>query len=540
MRKYIRENLKTMILVTIMLLATTVFITTNELVAKRLPEASELKEAGCYAEAGSVFEYTGNEIEPEIREVVFTNEEGEIIRRESGEFTVLAYTENVEVGTASIEVRLNGYAGSKILVNAFKIRPAMVKNLQSKQITQEAVDLSWDAVTGADGYLVYKSVDNGASYSLLNSITDGMTTSCQDTEIECNTTYLYKICAYMNVNGANVYGNNSAVSRQTTYIATPVLKEAVNASYNTIRISWDAVEGATGYQVYRSTTANSGFECIKEITDGLVNSYEDATCECGQEYIYYIKASQLLGKNTVFGLESNRVSTKTTPNQVALRGTISSDNTQVSLSWKKTLGAKGYEIYRSDESTGNYRLVEIFDQEDVLTWNDSGLKEKTEYFYKVRAFCEFKGEKIYGKYSNVFEKDVKIEYTYGPATGSVSGISKYVGAPYVWGGRTPSGWDCGGFTQWAMKECFGVTIAKSAAAQGAGGKSVSMSDRSQWQPGDILAYSDGSRVTHVAMYIGNGQMIHALNTKYDTLIQGVDHYEKWDSGNKLVAVKRYH
>lgn len=284
MRKYIRENLKTMILVTIMLLATTVFITTNELVAKRLPEAAELREAGCYAEAGSVFEYTGNEIEPEIREVVFTNEEGEIIRRESGEFTVIDYTENVEVGTASIEVRLNGYAGSKVLVNAFKIRPAMVRNLQSNQTTQEAVDLSWDAVTGADGYLVYKSVDNGASYSLLNSITDGMTTSCQDTEIECNTTYLYKISAYMNVNGANVYGNNSAVARQTTYIATPVLKEAVNVSYNTIRISWDAVEGATGYQVYRSTTANGEFECIKEITDGLVNSYEDATCECGQEY----------------------------------------------------------------------------------------------------------------------------------------------------------------------------------------------------------------------------------------------------------------
>lgn len=540
MRKHIRENLKTLVLITLLFLATTVFITTNELVAKRLPEASELREAGCYTVDGSVFEYTGNEIEPEIQEVVFLNGDGEIIRKESGEFSVLNYTENIEIGTASIEVRLNGYNGSKVLVNAFRIQPGMVRNLTSTQTTQNAVDLSWDAVVGADGYLLYKSVDNGATYSLLTTMEDGLVTSYQDMNVECNTTYLYKMCAFMNENGVNVYGNNSAVARQTTFIATPVLKEALDKAYNTIEITWDAVEGATGYQVYRSTKAGSDFACIKELTDGMLNSYADATCECGEEYFYYIKASQSLGRNTVFGLESNIVSTKTTPNPVSLRGSISSDNTQVTLNWKKALGAEGYEIYRSDDNAGNYKLVKTIDQADVLTWTDSGLKEKTEYFYKVRAFSEFEGEKLTGKYSNVFEKDVKIEYNYGDISGNVSGITKYVGVPYVWGGRTPQGWDCSGFTQWAMKECFGVSIAKSAASQGAGGKSVSLSDRSQWQPGDILAYSDGSGVSHVAMYIGNGQLIHALNTKYDTLIQGVDHYEKWDSGNRLVAVKRYH
>ena len=61
------------------------------------------------------------------------------------------------------------------------------------------------------------------------------------------------------------------------------------------------------------------------------------------------------------------------------------------------------------------------------------------------------------------------------------------------------------------------------------------------KPGDLIFWSkDGTDegVYHVAIYIGNGQMIHALSSKYDTLIQGVDYYERWDSKTSLYCVKR--
>ena len=76
-------------------------------------------------------------------------------------------------------------------------------------------------------------------------------------------------------------------------------------------------------------------------------------------------------------------------------------------------------------------------------------------------------------------------------------------------------------------------------SQAVGGKAVSKTKRSTWKPGDILVYSCGGRVNHVALYLGNNEIMHALNTKYDTVIQDVDYYEKWDKRNNLKCVRRY-
>ena len=128
-------------------------------------------------------------------------------------------------------------------------------------------------------------------------------------------------------------------------------------------------------------------------------------------------------------------------------------------------------------------------------------------------------------------------------SGQLSSLTQFQGVPYVPGGATPKGWDCSGFTRWVMKNYFGVDIPYSAAGQGKGGNTVSISDRASWQPGDILCYTKGGTsqtVTHVALYLGNGKIIHALSKKSGTLIQDVDYYEAWDSKTKLYTVKRYY
>lgn len=120
----------------------------------------------------------------------------------------------------------------------------------------------------------------------------------------------------------------------------------------------------------------------------------------------------------------------------------------------------------------------------------------------------------------------------------VSVLYKYVGSPYVWGGTSPSGWDCSGFVQYVMKNEFGVSVGRTAASQAGNGYGISVSDRSQWQPGDLLIYRAGNgNIGHVAIYLGGGQMIHALNEKHDTFVQSVSAYDSWDS-NTLVKVRR--
>lgn len=90
----------------------------------------------------------------------------------------------------------------------------------------------------------------------------------------------------------------------------------------------------------------------------------------------------------------------------------------------------------------------------------------------------------------------------------VNNAKKYLGVRYVYGGTTPSGFDCSGLVQYVCKSA-GISVNRTAAAQFGNGKAVNKSDL---QPGDLLFFSRGGRVSHVGIYVGNGQMIHAPQT----------------------------
>ena len=97
---------------------------------------------------------------------------------------------------------------------------------------------------------------------------------------------------------------------------------------------------------------------------------------------------------------------------------------------------------------------------------------------------------------------------------------QFVGNPYVYGGTSLTNvTDCSGFTQSVMAN-FGIYIARTAADQAYGGTSVSVSDI---QPGDLLFYSDGSGISHVALYIGGGQIVHAATESQGIIISSYNY-----------------
>ncbi|PKQ15461.1 MAG: hypothetical protein CVT67_09460 [Actinobacteria bacterium HGW-Actinobacteria-7] len=83
----------------------------------------------------------------------------------------------------------------------------------------------------------------------------------------------------------------------------------------------------------------------------------------------------------------------------------------------------------------------------------------------------------------------------------------FLGVPYQWGGTSPSGFDCSGFTSYVYRHAAGVTIPRTSSAQSRYGQPVSRSDL---QPGDLVFF--GSPVHHVGIYVGGGMMIHAPHT----------------------------
>lgn len=85
----------------------------------------------------------------------------------------------------------------------------------------------------------------------------------------------------------------------------------------------------------------------------------------------------------------------------------------------------------------------------------------------------------------------------------------FVGNPYVWGGESlTNGCDCSGFIL-ALYKKYGISLPHNAEAQSNYGISVSESDL---QAGDLIFYSGDGYIGHVAMYIGNGQIVHASNS----------------------------
>ena len=92
----------------------------------------------------------------------------------------------------------------------------------------------------------------------------------------------------------------------------------------------------------------------------------------------------------------------------------------------------------------------------------------------------------------------------------ISYAKRFLGKPYVWGAQGPNSFDCSGFTYYVFKNKAGITLPRNSAVQSKYGTYVS---RSNIKAGDLLFFdtngSNNGAVSHVGLYIGNGQMIHA-------------------------------
>ena len=108
---------------------------------------------------------------------------------------------------------------------------------------------------------------------------------------------------------------------------------------------------------------------------------------------------------------------------------------------------------------------------------------------------------------------------------------QFVGGPYRAGGNDPhTGVDCSGFVRYVMQHGAGISMNRSSGSQATQGHAVTSS---QMQPGDLLFYSGGSGINHVAMYIGDGKIVHA--STYATGIK----ISKWNYRNPVKIVSMF-
>lgn len=182
-------------------------------------------------------------------------------------------------------------------------------------------------------------------------------------------------------------------------------------SYKSLKITWQSVDGAERYQVYRSTTGKTGSFTLKKTTTGT--TYTNTGLTAGKTYYYKVRAVNSAGKGSFSVVKSNKVA----PATVKIEKVSCPKDYQVKVAWNKVSGASGYQVYRSQKGKDNWKLFKSVSSKTTsvtdkmvgkMEYDSKGRKVGYDYSdldkfweYKVRAYRTVNGKKVYGNFSKI-------------------------------------------------------------------------------------------------------------------------------------------
>ena len=224
--------------------------------------------------------------------------------------------------------------------------------------------LTWNAVSGATSYKVYRATSQNGTYSLLGTVT---ATSYTNTGAKAGVTYYYKVKA-VNSAGESAYSNT--VSGRAT---VTTLTMGHSSTSGKPQLTWKAVSGAVSYKVYRATAKNGAYSVINT-TKAL--TYTNTGAALGTTYYYKVEALNAAGKSMGF---SAVVEGKVAP---VLAVGYSSVSGKPQLTWKAVPGATEYQVYRSTQQNSGYKKINTTTSTSYV---NTGAKAGTTYYYRIVA-----------------------------------------------------------------------------------------------------------------------------------------------------------
>ena len=250
--------------------------------------------------------------------------------------------------------------------------PAAPTNLFAVAANQR-VNLSWTAVSGATSYTVYRGTANGGPYS--TTVASGVTAAIYTNAGLVNgTTYDYVVTA---TNAGGTSGNSNQASATPATAPTAPTNLVATGQTGQITLSWTAVTGAVGYNIYR-WSASSPQSYAPTYTSVTSNPYVDTGLSNGTTYYYLVSA---VGSN---GSESGQTGPVNAATIAAPTGlTARAGNTQITLSWSSSTAALRTNIYRGTTSGGEAATPIATITDHSLTYTDSGLTNGQIYYYQV-------------------------------------------------------------------------------------------------------------------------------------------------------------
>ena len=294
------------------------------------------------------------------------------------------FTPNTTYYVRAFALNATGYAlGNEVSFTTLSSGtevPSAPTGLTATAVSTSQIDLSWNSVSGADGYRVERSTDSNNWSIIATSVT---ATTYQSIGLSVGTRYYFRVSAYI----MSEYSDYSNMAEATTHIeqgtvpSAPTGLTATAVSTSQIDISWNSVSGATGYKVERSTNQTSGFTEIAGSVTGT--SYPSTGLAAGTQYFYRVRAYNAVGDSDY----SNVAGATTTQITLAIPSNLTAtaaSTTQINLNWNAVTDAAGYKVERSTSSSGTF--TEIAGAVTGTTYQSTGLSAGTTYYYRVRAY----------------------------------------------------------------------------------------------------------------------------------------------------------
>jgi fibronectin type 3 domain-containing protein len=264
-------------------------------------------------------------------------------------------------------------------------------NLKAVSNSYNSVKVNWTAVSGATGYEIYRSTSSTGTFT---KIATTSSTSYINSALNTGTTYYYKVRSYK-TGTSTTYSSFSPVISAKPIPSTPISVNAASSSYNSIKTSWAAVAGASGYEVYRATSSTGTYSLVGSTTS---TSFTNVGLSTNSTYYYKVRAYRTVGSTKIYSNFSGMVNTKPVPAIPTNFKATRLNSTSINLTWSAVSGANGYEIFSSTSSTGTYSLLK---STTSLSYTNSGLTTGKTYYYKLRAYRNVGTTKVYSGWPTV-------------------------------------------------------------------------------------------------------------------------------------------
>lgn len=268
----------------------------------------------------------------------------------------------------------------------------------------KSVKVSWNKISGASNYRVWRATSENGDYKLLKQVEGGNTRSYTDSTCTLGQQYYYKVFARGTAsNGKFIRSSGSKPVAAKSVLPAPSFS-VTSVDYRTNKVSWKKVSGASGYRIYRSTSRNGKYSKVKTITSSSTTSWKNTGLKAGKAYYYKIRAYRTISGKRHYGTVSGSNEHIARPKKPTF--TLKKKGRRVTVTLKKNSKLTGYVIYRQ-RGNGKWKKVKTVtvNGRRGATYARNLSRGKT-YSFKVRAYKKVSGKRVYSMYSSVKTKKI--------------------------------------------------------------------------------------------------------------------------------------